>query len=67
MTIQDMGKDSGMGEEKQQKQFHLVVVDTEQQFLPYTEEEIIRRYAENMTVQFLTGKEAVTEFFSEPR
>ena len=67
MTIQDMGKDSSMGEEKQQKQFHLVVVDTEQQFLPYTEEEIIRRYAENMTVQFLTGKEAVTEFFSEPR
>ena len=50
-----------MGEE--QKQFHLVIADTAQQFLPYTEEEVIRRYADLMNVQLLTKEEAVGAFF----
>ncbi|MBR2562953.1 MAG: AAA family ATPase [Eubacterium sp.] len=56
-----------MGEEKDQKQFHLVIADTAQQFLPYTEEEIIRRYADHMTVQMLTNKKAVHAFFEETK
>ena len=49
------------------RHYNLVIVDTSQEFLPQVEEEIIRRYADIMTVQILTETEARDSFFAEPR
>ena len=51
-------------EEKLKK---LVITDTENAFLKNTEEEIIRRYADTVSVQFLTEKAYTKDYFSEQR
>ena len=51
----------------EEKLKQLVIVDTENAFLKNTEEEIIRRYADTVLVQFLTDKAYTEEYFREER
>ncbi|MCF0145782.1 MAG: AAA family ATPase [Eubacterium sp.] len=48
------------------RHIHLAVVDTVRQFLPYAEEEIIRRYADRMTVHLITDASSAAGFFDTP-
>jgi len=51
----------------EEKLKQLVVADTENTFLKSTEEEIIRRYADTVFVQFLTEKMYAEEYFRDER
>ena len=51
----------------EEKLKQLVIADTENTYLRSTEEEIIRRYADKVTVQFLTDKAYRKEYFLEER
>ncbi len=51
----------------EEKLKQLVIADTVNTFLKNTEEEIIRRYADKVTVQFLTDKAYTKEYFMEER
>ena len=51
----------------EEKLLQLVIIDTENSFLKHTEEEIIRRYADKVNVQFLTEKAYAEEYFAEER
>ena len=48
-----------------EEQRKLVIIDTENVFLKTTEEEIIRRYADKVRLQFLTEKAYTNEYFME--
>ena len=49
------------------QRYQLVIVDTEDQFFSHLEEEVIRRYADQLTVQIITRAEYAEEFFAEPQ
>lgn len=48
-------------------QRRLVIIDTENTFLKNTEEQLIRRYADKVQLQFLTEKAYTREYFMEER
>ena len=49
------------------RRIQLLLLDTAQEFLPHIEEELIRRYAEEMTIQIITDPEMAGSFFQEKR